>query len=188
MKLSEDLHFTYRYLYHCSKIASTSAPLYYYNRTNGTSATRVAYEDEHRWLANTLAERERIFTKEGKPVPLTEFRAAADIVRYVLGNYAAGYPREHATRKVGETCRIFGEFFEKIPANFRELFPDNDSVRFCCDVLPWVKSADYESVYSVLREEHERNTKKRGFKAFVRKVLLKPEQFVVFKLGWFYKK
>lgn len=188
MALFDDCYFISVFLRHCRKVASTAQYVYYYNHINDTSLTRTPRADSG--LCYVRAEEQRMKLFEGSPLPVGEYRQILEIFKASLATYVggAGWSKEEKIRLLGETIEYYRELYTKIPRNLREIYPDDEYVRFYFDNERAIVSADYESVYSVLREEHERNTKKRGFKAFVRKVLLKPEQFVVFKLGWFYKK
>ncbi len=184
MKLNDDSFFVYQCLQNCKTIATLSESIYYYNHINDVSITRTACSDHNVCFARSLSERKKLFP--GQSLPQREQRVILEIFFVSLMHYVLGFSEADAVEKLGETYEIFKPFLELVVDDQIKEF-DDMYTRFYLKNKQFMEVGDYSKVYGQLLEIAAKQNQKRRFKAIVRKMLLKPEQFVVFRLGLFYK-
>lgn len=183
MKINDDTYFVFNYLRYCSTIATRSSRVYYYNHLNNTSLTRRYYPDLNNYYK--LGYYMKLKSYDPSHLPLIEQSRIMELFQVASEHYVYNLPREEAINKIAETHEMFEEYF-KLVDDEKIVGFDNPFVRQYIDYRDFLQKRDYAAIYDYILP-HCLPTKKKKIKLFVRNTLLPIEQFLVFRLGLFYK-
>lgn len=183
MKINEDTYFVFDYISRCNTIATHSSLVYYYNHLSDASLTRRYYPDLNNYYK--LGYYMKLKSYDPSHLPLIEQSRIMELFQVASEHYVYNLPREDAINKIAETHEMFEEYF-KLVDDERIVGFDNPFVRQYIDYRDFLQKRDYAAIYDYILP-HCLPTKKKKLKLFVRNTLLPIEQFLVFRLGLFYK-
>ncbi len=185
MSFDDDTYFVFRYLGRCKKIATTPESAYYFNGIVDESVTRGKTIKWLPYVCRSLEERVKLFDEDN--VPLEEQRKRVQIFQRSLSN-VCDFARDEGLCVIEEGYREARKFLDNISDEIFRVFPGDEDIRLYGEIKPLLRAGDYDKIYDLYQQRREEAPKDSKFRVVMRKIVIKPEQFVIFKLRWFYKK
>lgn len=181
VKFSEDAIFLYTYLAHSEVFCSVNELVYYYNRTNETSAMSKYYSEINLWMAKSAKAFENIFPKKTEEV--TEYILERQLLMFEL------CIRHHIW--ISDFCDIQRkeQFLKNAYCEFKASFDELPKYRLSQfdAYVEFINNNDFEGLCDYIEKQQPAKQNLSWIKNGLRKTVISLKSFLIFKLRLFYK-
>ncbi len=177
----EDALFNYQYLQHCSRIATTSEVVYYYNRFNSGSVTKNYCPGRNRDDLLWITERRKLY-----PDKLTAAQQYKEddqllcLYSNLCQDYTFFLPKESAVEMLRQTHMMYRPLLESV-GTYDGAAVQSEFIQSWLDYRHFLENADYEGLYDYFSgRKNYRQVERRH--PLARKMLTWLRNFQLFQL------